>query len=134
MNFPLGTDLVIYRQQGGLWFAKDHTDRVLFRNLQWGGVAFDRPLIGNVGGDARDDLVIYRPAGGFWYGKDVTDAVLFRDQQWGGEAGDIPLLGDVDNDGYKDVLITVRTMDTGLPKTHEPVLCSYVIVTGMVCP
>jgi len=25
MNFPLGTDLVIYRQQGGLWFAKDHT-------------------------------------------------------------------------------------------------------------
>ena len=96
-------DLVIYRANGGLWYAKTHDQHVIFRNLQWGGEASDVPLTGDFDGDGRDDLAIYRADEALWYAKTAENVVIFRQLAWGRPVIDRPLVGDFDGDGRDDV-------------------------------
>lgn len=112
------SDLVIWRQSTGDWFAllsRQQYDRNQRFTRRWGNGATDVPLLGDLDGDSREDLVVWRTTSGYWYVLLSRNAYSRRAsfvRRWGNGDTDVPLLGDLDGDGRDDIVVWRTTTST----------------------
>ena len=95
------TDVTVYRESSGTWFARSSAAPDTYTETQW-GIATDIPLSGDYDGDGTADVAVWRPSEGVWYILPSGAPGTFTATQWGLPT-DIPVPGDYDGDGRTDL-------------------------------
>ena len=97
------SDLTVYDEASGCWFARTPAGSIPVWNVLWGGTG-TVPVPGDYDGDGVADLAGFNAQTGGWYIKSVSGNTLAWNLLWGWP-GAIPVWGDYDGDRRSDLAV-----------------------------
>jgi hypothetical protein len=98
-----GTDVAVYQNSTGNWFAVGSTAGFFTPALNFGGSGFI-PVPGDYDGDGKTDVAVYQSSTGNWFVVGSTSGYFEPAKSFGG-SGFIPVPGDYDRDGKTDAAV-----------------------------
>jgi uncharacterized repeat protein (TIGR01451 family) len=97
-------DKVIF--ESGTWYVDYGGNLGWDETFEFGIVAGDVSVVGDINQDGRDDTVIFRS--GTWYVDTTGDHIWDETFEFGLTTGDVPVVGDINQDGLDDTAMFRR--------------------------